>query len=70
MVGHGHWFILFQRLVHRFSIDEAMRRYKEGVFKNTSVTVYQGVLENGKSRLQLIDENIVPWEGKIALKTE
>src|SRR3989344_1938406 len=39
IVGHGHWFILFQRLVHHFSIEEAVRRYHEAPFGNTSVTV-------------------------------
>jgi len=61
MVVHGFWLILFQRLIHHFSIDEAMRRYNEGVFENASVTAYRG----GSSQLELISENVVPWKGKL-----
>ena len=63
MVVHGHWLILFQRLIQHFSIEEAIRRYKEGVVKNASVTEYRGIVVDGKPRLRLIQENIVPWEG-------
>jgi len=65
IVVHGHWEILFQRLIHHFSIEEAMRRYKNGVFENASITVYHGETENNKSRFILIQENIVPWLDKI-----
>jgi 2,3-bisphosphoglycerate-dependent phosphoglycerate mutase len=65
VVVHGHWLILFQRLLHHFSIDEAIRRYKEGVFENASVTIYDGVMIDDRSRLVLREENIVPWLGKI-----
>jgi len=33
------------------------------LIENTSVTVYSGVKRDGKSRLELADFNIVPWEG-------
>jgi hypothetical protein len=65
MVVHAHWLILFQRLIHRFSIDEAVRRYQGGVFSNASVTVYENQDVGGKSRLTLVDENINPWQEKI-----
>jgi 2,3-bisphosphoglycerate-dependent phosphoglycerate mutase len=66
IVGHGNWMILFQRLVDRFSIDEAVRRREKGWFANASVTVYEGVRRlNNSPRLVLKDENIVPWEGKL-----
>lgn len=65
MVVHGHWLILFQRLIHHFSIDEAMRRYRESVFSNASVTVYENSMIEGKPRLLLGEENITPWDGKI-----
>lgn len=64
IVVHGNWLIFFQRLLHRFSIDEAIRRYHEGVVENASVTVYRNELSCGKSRLALEKENVVPWEGK------
>ncbi len=65
MVVHGHWLILFQRLIHRFSIAEAMERYKRGSFNNASITRYRGENQNGKSRLVLAEENFTPWEGKL-----
>ena len=61
MVVHGHWLLLFQRLIHHFSIDEAIRRYKAGVFENASVTAYGSNLVNDKSRLCLLEENTIPW---------
>lgn len=65
IVVHGHWFILFQRLIHHFSIEEALRRHRIGTVKNTSVAIYKGSILDGKSRLVLLEENIVPWYGKI-----
>lgn len=64
LVGHGHWLILFDRLVQRFSIEEALKRYKSGTVENASVTVYEGMNVNGKSRLLLKEANIVPWRVK------
>lgn len=61
IVVHGHWLILFQRLIHHFAPEEAIRRYEAGAFENASVTVYEGVTQNGKSRLVLREENTVPW---------
>ncbi|MFA5987377.1 MAG: histidine phosphatase family protein [Candidatus Paceibacterota bacterium] len=63
IVVHGHWLILFQRLVHHFSIEEAIKKYKSTIFGNASITVYRGEDNNGHSRLVLEEENIVPWKG-------
>ncbi len=65
IVCHGHWLILFQRLLEHFSIDEALRRYKEGAAENASVTIYGGTNLQGSSRLVLEENNIVPWQGKL-----
>ncbi|TAK04666.1 histidine phosphatase family protein [Patescibacteria group bacterium] len=65
IVCHGHWLILLQRLIHHFSIEEAVRRYREGVFENASVTLYRGEAVGGKPALRLEYENKVPWQGKI-----
>jgi probable phosphoglycerate mutase len=65
MVVHGHWLVLFQRLIHHFSIGEALLRYHEAIFSTASVTVYESRMINGKSRLILNEENINPWEGKV-----
>jgi broad specificity phosphatase PhoE len=60
VVVHGHWLILLQRLMHHFSIEEAMHRYRERITENASVTVYErrGLCH---PRLELVEENIVPW---------
>lgn len=65
IVVHGHWLILFQRLMHRFSIEETVEMYKRAVFANASVTLYGSDVIHGKQRLVLIEQNIVPWTGKL-----
>lgn len=61
IVVHGFWLILFQRLIHHFSIEEAERRYRAGTFENASVTVYEGRNYVGSADLVLKCENVVPW---------
>ncbi|MBI4119214.1 MAG: histidine phosphatase family protein [Parcubacteria group bacterium] len=65
IVVHGHWLILFQRLVHHFSIDEAVRKYEQSVIENAAITIYEGITQDGRSRLLLSEENIVPWRRKL-----
>lgn len=65
IVVHGYWLILFHRLIQHFSIEEAIRRYKAATAENASVTVYNGGIVDGKSRLMLGDDNVVPWLGKV-----
>ena len=62
MVVHGHWLILLQRLLHHFSIEEAVHKYHNSTFANASVTVYVGDIS---PRLTLFSENRIPWEGKL-----
>jgi broad specificity phosphatase PhoE len=61
IVVHGHWLLLFQKLVHHFSIDETLGRYKNNIFKNASITHYV----SNKRELRLSKENFAPWEGKL-----
>jgi broad specificity phosphatase PhoE len=64
IVVHGHWLILFQRLIEHFSIDEALRRYKAAIVPNASVTHYVGY--SGRLRLHPhTEKTVVPWEGKL-----
>lgn len=62
IVVHGHWLILFQRLIHHFSIEEAMKRYELRTAPNASVTIYEDRKINGKSRLELVLDAYVPWQ--------
>ncbi len=69
MAVHGHWLILFQRLIHHFSIDEAVRRYEMAVFGNASVTMYEEEKIRGKSHLVLKEENRIPWKDVLSQDT-
>jgi len=64
-VVHGHWLILFQRLIEHFSIPAAVEKYQTAIFENAAVTIYEGKEIAGKSRLVLVEENIVPWKDKL-----
>jgi len=63
VVVHGHWLVLFERLIHRFSIEEAVKRYKSGPAENASVTSYRSKfnLDNGQDRL-VFDGYMIPWK--------
>jgi broad specificity phosphatase PhoE len=70
MVVHGHWLLLFQRLIHHFSIEDAVEKYKKGVagggiYENCSLTVYASERVGKGDRLKLVEENAVPWRGII-----
>ncbi len=71
MVVHGHWLLLLQRLIHHFSIEEALAKYKnKEIRENASVTVYDNVLRSEgshlvKQRMVLRLENFCPWKDKI-----
>ncbi len=64
MVVHGNWLVLFQRLIHHFSIEEAVAKYQAHPFGNAGVTVYQSAPRKYQ-RLKLVSENIVPWQGQL-----
>lgn len=66
VIVHGNWLNLFQRVNDGLPVKEVTRRYKldnHGVVDNASVTIYKGKSVNGKPRLVLEEENIVPWKG-------
>ncbi|MDO8467045.1 MAG: histidine phosphatase family protein [bacterium] len=63
-IVHGNWFNLFQKVNDGLTAEEVLHRYKldnHGVVDNASVTIYRGKSVNGKPRLVLEEENIVPW---------
>ncbi len=55
IVGHGHWFLMFQKIVHGWSADEALSKYQAGlgVVPNASVTIYSG--------RSVVHETCTPW---------
>ena len=68
IVVHGHWQILFEKLIHHTSIEEAVRRYADRPIPNASVTAYRSMAHLRRGREGLVrftEEPVVPWEGKI-----
>jgi len=71
IVVHGHWHILFEKLIHHFSAEEAVKRYESrvedsstgfnGHMENASVAVYRG--DNGS--LASGSSYDIPWKGKL-----
>jgi len=61
MVVHGHWLILFQRLIHHFSTEEALERYRQKIVSNASVTVYAAGSGAELDHL-VLRESCVPWK--------
>lgn len=61
VVGHGHWMILFDRLVRRMGIAEAVEHYCNAPYKNASVTEYAG-----GDRLIRVIYNLAPWEDLVS----
>ena len=65
IVVHGFWLILFQKLVHHFSVEEAEARYRNQVVPNASVTAYEASEKTG-GRLALARATpFVPWQDRI-----
>ena len=67
VVGHGHLFVCFQRVLDHLSIDDAIARYRANYFDNASVTIYNLKSLRRRMRLVLACEPIVPWANKIAM---
>jgi 2,3-bisphosphoglycerate-dependent phosphoglycerate mutase len=65
IVGHGHLFVCFQRVVDGISIEEAITRYRTHYFDNASVTTYRPRSVNHRPHLVLAKGPEVPWKGKI-----
>ncbi|MCH7758997.1 histidine phosphatase family protein [Patescibacteria group bacterium] len=67
LVVHGRWLVIFQSLITPLSIEEAIfkSRLEEAAFANSSITIYEEKTSNKKSNLVLVEENIIPWQGKL-----
>lgn len=57
---HGHWHIAFERIMQNLTTDETIRRYKEDVAPNGSITIYKGTMINGRPQLVLAKQTFVP----------
>lgn len=65
IVVHGFWLILFQKLIHHFSVEEAEAMYRKGAVPNASATVYRTLPESKGRLVRMHDDPVVPWQGKI-----
>lgn len=68
---HGFWLLLWQKRVHRWTIEETERRYREDeIVANASVLIYRGRWDDERGKHVLAHDPatdyVVPWEGKIA----
>jgi len=57
---HGHWHIAFQRIMHGFSTEETIHKYKHDVAPNGSITIYRGTILHGRPTLVLSQNTFVP----------
>lgn len=68
-VTHGHLIMLWQKLVHGWTIEETVARYERHEFaRNAAVLLYHGETRGEKHMLthNPAEDYVVPWEGKIA----
>ena len=72
LIHHGHINIINEgkklgKVIVGLLTDEAIAKYKAGVFENASVTIYGRVQphDHCHPHLELVEENIVPWKGLI-----
>lgn len=69
VVGHGQWLLLWQKTVHRWTIDETVARYlRDDIVANASVLIYRGETDpDGRHRLvhDPATDYIVPWQSKL-----
>lgn len=65
IVGHAHWISLFRRVVERLTIEETLALYHEGLTPNCGVTWYTVERRGRRSRLELQEKDIVPWQGVV-----
>lgn len=60
IVGHGRWFLLFQRLIHNLSVEKFLEMKEHSECENASVTLY-----TIDTMTDDIPQSITPWKGKI-----
>ena len=65
IVVHGNWLVIFQKIIDDLSIEKAIFNFELGGFENASETIYENKTVNRKSKLVLVEENIIPWKGKL-----
>lgn len=69
-VGHSHWILLWQKVVHHWSIEETEADFhRKDWVRNASVLIYRNHWDPELGEHRLIHnrdvDHIVPWEGKL-----
>lgn len=59
VVGHGRWFIIFQKMLHALSVEQFLELKSADRQRNCAVTLYS------RSRGDTLPLPTVPWEGKL-----
>lgn len=72
VVTHGQWLLVWQKLVHHWTIEEVIRRYEaEEVVADASVLRYHGDFDPETNRHVLLHnpatDYIIPWQEKLAV---
>ncbi|MBI4434822.1 histidine phosphatase family protein [Candidatus Uhrbacteria bacterium] len=72
LVVHGHWLLLWRKIAHHWTIDDAVssyaRRGPHALAANASVTIYRGVGDEHGRHIIVPDPDqpyVVPWEGQL-----
>ena len=60
IVGHGRWFLILQKLLHRLSVEQFLELKRKDECENCSITAYQIDTD-----LSVIPSPITPWKGQI-----
>lgn len=68
--GHGFWILLWQKLIHHWTIEETERRYRnDEIVANASVLIYRNEWREDIGRNVLrhdpATDYVVPWLGKL-----
>lgn len=70
IVGHAHWIVMWQKLVHDFTISETIRRLNDDkIIENASALIYRDsvIPETGEHKLVHDPQKdyVVPWMGQL-----
>jgi len=64
VITHGNWFGMFKKFMHLLSVEGSFEILRKG-FENCSVTSYEPEVSGSAVRIKLVDDCVVPWEGKL-----
>lgn len=67
--GHGHWILLWKKIVHRWEIDETIANTETQAPENASILVYHNTWSDERQKYIMTHDPetdyLVPWKGKL-----